>query len=107
VYADPLERALYDACDFRGDVTISTRGGRRHTGYLFNVTKSYVQYFPTEGAEAVSIPRAEIVAVEKTGRDTADGRSWEAWVKKWRENKERIARGEPGRKIDLEAEALA
>ena len=53
------------------------------------------------------IPRHKVRRVEKTGRDMADGKSWEAWVRKWKENKERVARGEAAEEIDLHAEALS
>ncbi len=104
---DPISRALWEAFDYRGDVTITTRDGARHVGYVFNLTPAAVEYYSVGAERPASIPRADVVRVEKTGRDMANGRSWEAWVRKWKENRERIARGEPARKIDLEAEALA
>jgi hypothetical protein len=35
----------------------------------------------------VSIPYAEIAALAFTGRDTAAGKSWEAWVRKYWEKR--------------------
>jgi hopanoid biosynthesis associated radical SAM protein HpnH len=106
MHQDALARALEDASDFRGDVTIGTRDGRRHVGYIFNVEDGQVDLFHADRPDPTSIPRREIVSIEKTGRDMADGRSFEAWVKKWKENKARVARGEAPQKIDLHAEAL-
>ena len=75
-------------------------------GYLFNATNTEVEYLPSDGAGTVVIPRHKVRRVEKTGRDMADGRSFEAWVKKWKDNKARVARGEAPQRIDLQAEAL-
>jgi hypothetical protein len=47
------------------------------------------------------IPYSDIAALAFTGRDTAAGKSWEAWVKKYMEKK---AAGETD--IGLEPEAL-
>jgi hypothetical protein len=49
----------------------------------------------------VLIAYSDIAALTFTGRDTAAGKSWEAWVKKYVENK---AAGE--KHIGLEPEAL-
>jgi hopanoid biosynthesis associated radical SAM protein HpnH len=105
--ADALGLALLDAVDFRGDVTLTLEDGSRHVGYLFNATNTEVEYLPNDGTGPVVVPRHLVRRVEKTGRDTADGKSWEAWVKRWKENKERVARGEPAQNIDLHAEALS
>jgi hopanoid biosynthesis associated radical SAM protein HpnH len=103
---DPVTLALLDAVDFRGDVTITLEDGTRVTGYLFNATNTEVEYMPSDGTGAVVVPRHKVMKVEKTGRDMADGKSWEAWVKKWNENKARVARGEKALDISLHAEAL-
>jgi len=47
------------------------------------------------------VPYAEIAALAFTGRDTAAGKSYEAWVRKYREKK---AAGE--KNIGIEAESL-
>jgi hypothetical protein len=59
-----------------------------------------VRLFPKGQSEKVSIRYAEIAGLAFTGRDTAAGKSWEAWMKKYLEKK---ARGE---KTDLEPEKL-
>ncbi len=105
--ADSVARDLLGAVDFRGDVTITTDDGASHVGFLYNVSGSSVDIFPAKnGEKPLSIPRTRVRKVEKTGRDTADGRGWEAWHKKYEENQARAARGEAKQKIDLEAEVL-
>jgi hypothetical protein len=60
-----------------------------------------VRGFPKNGAEKVSVRYSEIAGLAFTGRDTAAGKSWEAWMKKYREKK---AAGE--KNIALHPESL-
>lgn len=76
-----VERAF----DYRGDVTVVCRDGRELVGYVFNrdveTRNPFVQMFPHDGADAVRIPYAEIVSIRFTGRDTAAGNSYAAWLR--------------------------
>ena len=95
--ADEQERntALDQAFDYRGDVTIHTVDDRVVQGYVFDRRRdesgSYVRVIPSDGSERVHIPYDQITQLEFSGRDTAAGKSWETWVKKYQEKK---ARGE-------------
>ena len=60
-----------------------------------------MRLYPKNQAGKVSVSYAEIAAVEFTGRDTAAGKSWQAWVKKYLEKK---AAGE--KQIELQPEKL-
>ncbi len=53
------------------------------------------------GNQRLAIPYSEIASIAFTGRDTAAGKSYEAWVRKYWEKR---AQGE--RNISLEPEAL-
>jgi len=85
--------ALEKAFDYRGDITITRKDGSKVEGYLFDrrnartLTDSVVRLFPKNSNEKVSISYADIAALAFTGRDTAAGRSWEAWMKKYAEKK--------------------
>ncbi len=85
--------ALEKAFDYRGDITITRKDGSKIEGYLFdrrsapNLADSVVRLFPKNSNEKVSISYADIAALAFTGRDTAAGRSWEAWMKKYAEKK--------------------
>jgi hypothetical protein len=46
-----------------------------------------VRLLPRGGGEKQSIAYADIARLEFTGRDTAEGKSWETWVKKYTERK--------------------
>jgi hypothetical protein len=90
---EEIRLALEKAFDYRGDVTITRKDGSKIEGYLFDrrtaatLQDSLVRLFPQNSNEKVSISYAEIAALAFTGRDTAAGKSWEAWMKKYAQKK--------------------
>jgi hypothetical protein len=104
---EDLRAGLEEAFDYRGDVTITLRDGSRVEGYVFDrrsgatLAESVVRVIPQNGSGKVAIPYSDIAGLAFTGRDTAAGKSWEAWVRKYWEKK---AAGEKG--IGLEPEKL-
>ncbi|HEY7521448.1 MAG TPA: hypothetical protein VIE36_24420 [Methylomirabilota bacterium] len=76
-----VERAF----DYRGDVTVVHRDGRELVGYLFNrdagARPPFVQMLARDGGDAVVIPYADIATIRFTGRDTAAGNSYAAWLR--------------------------
>jgi hypothetical protein len=104
---EEIRVALEKAFDYRGDVTITRKDGSTIEGYLFDrrnaatLKDSIVRLYPKTANEKVSISYADIAALAFTGRDTAAGKSWEAWMKKYAEKK---AAGE--KNIALEPEPL-
>jgi hypothetical protein len=102
-----LRDALEKAFDYRGDVTITRKDGSRVEGYIFDrrngasLAESVVRLIPQNSQQKVSIPYSDVAALAFSGRDTAAGKSWEAWVKKYWEKK---AAGEKG--FGLEPETL-
>ena len=99
--------ALEKAFDYRGDITITRKDGSRVEGYLFDrklgstLGDSYVRVIPAGQRTKMSIPYSEIAALAFSGRDTAAGKSFEAWVKRYWEKK---AAGE--KNIQIEPEKL-
>jgi hopanoid biosynthesis associated radical SAM protein HpnH len=89
---------LSRAVDYRGDVSVILRDGTRHEGYVFNVESGTVDFFPSKEAEARVIPISDIADVEFSGRNFADGAGWEAWVKRYNEQK---AKREAGEKVEI------
>ena len=89
-----LRTALDQAFDYRGDVTLTLKDGRRIEGYVFDrrpgadLASSRIRVLPASGDEKLSIAYSEISALAFTGRDTAAGRSWEAWVRKYWEKRQ-------------------
>jgi hypothetical protein len=102
-----LREALEQAFDYRGDVTITRKDGSRIEGYIFDrrdgttLADSVVRIIPQNSREKISVPYSDIAALAFSGRDTAAGKSWEAWVRKYWEKK---AAGE--KSIALEPEKL-
>jgi hypothetical protein len=102
-----LREALEKAFDYRGDVTITRKDGSRVEGYLFDrrsgttLADSVVRLIPQNSVEKISVSYSDIAGLAFTGRDTAAGKSWEAWVRKYWEKK---AAGE--QHIALEPEKL-
>jgi hypothetical protein len=102
-----LRDALEQAFDYRGDVTITRKDGSRVLGYIFDrrsgptLAESLVRLIPQNSTQKISIAYSDIAAMAFTGRDTAAGKSWEVWVRKYWEKK---AAGE--KSIALEPEEL-
>lgn len=102
-----VREALEKAFDYRGDVTITRKDGSKVEGYLFDrrsgtsLADSFVRIIPSTDHTKVNIPYSEIAALAFTGRDTAAGKTFEAWVKKYWEKK---AAGEQN--IQIEPEKL-
>jgi len=91
--AEEIRVALEKAFDYRGDVTITRKDGSKIEGYLFDrrtgrtLAESSVRLYPKDSNQKLSISYADIAALAFTGRDTAAGKSWEAWMKKYAEKK--------------------
>jgi hypothetical protein len=92
-----VREALEKAFDYRGDVTITRKDGSVVEGYLYDrrtgatLADSVVRLMPTPKAggpmERVNIAYADIAALAFSGRDTAAGKTFDAWVKKYWEKK--------------------
>ena len=104
-----VRESLEKAFDYRGDVTLTLRSGEVVEGYIYDrrtgktLTDSLVRLMPSKGEDRSrrSIPYGEIAALNFSGRDTAAGRTFEAWVKKYWAKK---AAGE--KNIQIEPEKL-
>lgn len=104
---EEVRLALEKAFDYRGDITITLKSGAKMEGYIFDrrmgktLADSSVRLYPKTGTEKLSISCADIAALAFTGKDTAAGKSWEAWMQRYRDKK---AAGETN--IGLHPEAL-
>jgi hypothetical protein len=101
-----LAKALEKALDYRGNVTLTLKGGDVVEAYIFNcqggatLADSYVQYFAPGAPEKRKVSYASIARLEFSGKDCAAGKQWEDWVKKYTLRK---AAGEKGIALDPEA----
>jgi hypothetical protein len=108
-----IRAVIEKAFDYRGDVTITrkNRDGDQHvsevTGYLFDrrigptLENSVVRLMLANSNERPQIAYSEIAALAFSGRDTAAGKSYEAWVKKYWEK-----RAQGDKNISIEPETL-
>jgi hypothetical protein len=103
-----IREALEKAFDYRGDITITLKDGRAIEGYVFDrkskgssLADCSIRIMPKNEPGKLSIAYSEIAALAFTGRDTAAGKSFAAWVKKYNEKK---AAGE--KNIGIPSESL-
>jgi hypothetical protein len=105
---DEIHAAFEKAFDYRGDVTLTLKDGRTVAGYVFDrrtgktLAESAVRIMPASERTKLTIPYSDIAALAFTGRDTAAGKTFEAWVRKYWEKK---AAGETD--IAIHPESLA
>jgi hypothetical protein len=99
-----VREALEKAFDYRGDLTVTLKSGEKLEGYLFDrnneggsLAACYARMIPKGRAEKVRIAYSDVAALAFTGKDTAAGKSFAAWVKKYWEKK---AAGETNIGID-------
>ena len=103
-----VRSALEKAFDYRGDVTLTLKDGRKLEGYIFDrksigpaLSDCVVRMMPKDQPGKINVPYSDIAALAFSGRDTAAGKSFAAWVKKYNEKK---AAGET--KIGIDSESL-
>ncbi len=122
-----LAAALALALDYRGDVTITQRDGRVVEGYVFDrrgdrrgdrradqqtdqqtdqradratTPDPIVRILPKDSDERVVVREADIARLEVTGRDTASGKTFENWVKRYVEQRMK------GEQASIESDSL-
>ena len=105
---DEIRAAFEKTFDFRGDITLTLKDGSIVEGYVFDrrsdgktLADCVVRLFPKNQDQKFAIRYSDVARIEFTGRDTAAGKSFETWVKKYQEKK---AAGETN--IGLEPEKL-
>ena len=106
--SDPksLVCAIDEAFDYRGDVTITLSDGQIVEGYMFDKcsgqtpAESYIRIIPTNGDDRVTISYDDINILKFTGRDTAAGKSFDTWIKKY------ITKKQAGQAANINVEPL-
>lgn len=99
--AEVLEKAF----DYRGDCALTLTDGSVVAGYIFDRRSAQdgrdgaVRLLPPTSDERVIVPYERIARIE-FGKDTAHGKSFETWVKKYVEKKLR------GERASIESESL-
>ncbi len=100
--------ALEKAFDYRGDLTILLKDGGKIEGYVFDRKRKtpaledcIVRIMPRDRPEKIAVRYSDVAALSFSGRDTAAGKSFAAWVKKYNDKR---AAGE--KDIGIESEPL-
>ena len=103
-----IRAAVETAFDYRGDLTLTLKDGRKIEGYIFDrradaagLDQCILRLLIKDSPEKLSVRYDEIDSLTFSGRDTAAGKSFETWVKKYKEKK---AAGE--KNIQIEPEKL-
>ena len=103
---DELRGALDEALDYRGDVTLVLRDGRRIEGYLFDripggsLADSWARILRSADGVKDRIRYDEIAELHVSGKDTAAGKTWENWLRRYAEKRFR------GEAASIESEKL-
>ena len=91
---EELRTALEKAFDYRGDLTITLKSGEKIDGYVFDrrasspkLAECFVRLMPKDRADKLSVRYSDIAALAFSGKDTAAGKSFDAWVKKYQAKK--------------------
>lgn len=95
---EALAAVVDGAFDYRGDVTLLLDGGETLVGYVANRHPSgpdpHLVLFPSDGGAPRKVSYRSVRGVHFTGKDTASGKSWEAWVQRYEARRKARSDGE-------------
>ena len=98
--------ALEEAFDYRGDITLTLTDGAVVKGYIFDrrtgdsLHDSQLRLLPEASDEKVTVRYDMIDRIEFTGRDTAAGKSFDTWIRKY------VAKKLAGEEASIQSELL-
>ncbi len=101
-----LRAALDSAFEYRGDITLKLKAGTTIEGYLFDrrpastLAASTVRILPKDKDDKLTISYADITGLTFSGKDTAAGKTFENWIKRYFEKKA------AGEKAEIQSEKL-
>jgi hypothetical protein len=104
---EEIRAAIEQAFSYRGDITVKLKNGAILDGYIFDrrvaaqLADCQFRLIAKDSEQRLSVSYAQVAHLAFSGRDTAAGKSFETWVKKYRQKK---AAGETN--IRLEPEKL-
>lgn len=99
-------RAFDAAFDYRGDVTLTLTDGSSFECYVFDrrggasLADGVVRVLVSSTGERRSIAYDRISRLEFSGKDTAAGKSWENWVKRY------VEKHRAGERAGIDSEPL-
>jgi len=90
-----LAEVVEFAFDYRGNTTIVKTDGTEVVGYIFNRStvgpEPFLEYFDESGEGPFTLRYAGIANIKFSGKDTAAGNSWRAWLE--RKEREKAEKG--------------
>jgi hypothetical protein len=90
-----LAEVVEFAFDYRGNTTIVKTDGTEIVGYIFNRNTSapepFLEYFDESGEGPFTLRYSEVANIKFSGKDTAAGNSWRAWLE--RKEREKAEKG--------------
>ena len=105
--AAALREAVDLAINYRGDVTVCRASdGMVVEGYVFDVRNDRatgqpsIRMIPKAGDDRIVIALNDLAWLQFTGKDTASGKSFETWIKKYAQAKM------AGQSASIESESL-
>jgi len=95
----PLARIVELAFDYRGNTTVLKRDGTELYGYVFNrdtdAAAPYLEMFDADGGGPHRIAYSDMRTIHFTGKDTAAGKSYAAWLARKQAEKTGQSAGHP------------
>ena len=90
-----LAEVVEFAFDYRGNTTLVKADGTEVVGYIFNRNtygpEPFLEYFDESGEGPFTLRYSEIANIKFSGKDTAAGNSWRAWLE--RKEREKAEKG--------------
>ena len=87
------------AFDYRGNTTVLRRDGTVLEGYVFNrdaeAAVPYLEMFDSDGGGPHRVSYTDVRTIHFTGKDTAAGKSYAAWLARKQAEKAERAAGAP------------
>ena len=74
------------AFNYRGNITVISKDGAEAEGYLSHVDSNSIELWSSDD-NRTRLPVSSIKRLVFSGRDPAEGKSWEAWAKKQKAKK--------------------
>src|SRR5262245_26240139 len=91
---DALREAIELAFNYRGDVTITRKSDKRSIeGYIFDrkvdrtSNELLVRLIREDNDDRLTIAASDILELKFTGKDTASGKTFENWIRKYAQKK--------------------
>jgi hypothetical protein len=99
-------RVFTEACDYRGDITLELADGSTLECFMFDRRpptggdQGCVRVMMVKDGSKRSVPYGDVRKLTFSGKDTAAGKTWESWVRRY------IEKRTAGQSANIESEVL-